>query len=98
VNWGWLITRYNISSLDFDPKYHLDKVNFNKNLLKKYAKEKNDENFEKEIDSQLWSEYFSNVSREKILSKTIYYETANYDAENASRYTLAPDTVSTNED
>ncbi|GHV43869.1 hypothetical protein FACS1894180_4260 [Bacteroidia bacterium] len=82
LNWGGIITHYNISCADFDVEYHLYNVEFNRNLLKKHAD--NNEALLEKINNQIWAEYFSNSRREQFLSKIIYYETVNYDAKNAA--------------
>ena len=73
INWGGIITRYNINQSNFDLNYHIDNINFNEKILIKYAKEKGEQ---KDIDYIIYR-LPSDALRDNFLSKTLYYETIN---------------------
>ncbi|KMQ68035.1 beta-carotene 15,15'-monooxygenase [Chryseobacterium sp. FH2] len=70
VNWGGMITYYNMQRKDFDLDYHKREFYFNKKELLKYAEEKHDEKLRKEILLQVQPQ-----KNESFLSQVIYYQT-----------------------
>jgi hypothetical protein len=74
INWGEIITRYNITKADFDVNYHIYSIDFNENFMKKYIEAKGDTAMQNAINNHIWSIYKSNSDNEKFLSKTLYYE------------------------
>ena len=72
INWGGIITRYNITKTNFDLNYHIHSIDYNENILKKYAEEQGDESTVNLIDEKLFLKYNSG---KEFLSKKLYYET-----------------------
>ena len=70
INWGGIITRYNMAQNNFDINYHIQSINFNEKILIKYAKEESDR--EQVIDA---INSHVNEYQAKFLSKKLYYET-----------------------
>lgn len=75
VNWGGIITRYNMSKENFDIDYHVEKIDFNYKILLQYVEEKGRETDVDKIYNRLYYEYFDKNNRSKLLSKNVYYET-----------------------
>jgi len=71
INWGGIITRYNMTRSHFDIDYHIHNINYNEKLLIKFSEEKG--NKEKVID-QIKSLHIDDF-KENFLSKKLYYET-----------------------
>lgn len=70
INWGGIITSYNMDRKDFDLDYHFREFFFNKKQLLEYADEKQNKNLRKEIIQKIeWRK------KESTLSKAIYYQT-----------------------
>jgi len=75
INWGEIITHYNITKSDFDLDYHINKVDFNEKILIKYAEEKGDETTVNSINNRLLKKFYSRKEEPvKFLSKKLYYE------------------------
>ena len=76
INWGGIITRYNMNQSHFEIDYHIEKLNFNDKILIKYAEEKGDTATVGFIYSRLPEKYYSNRHEPvKFLSKNLYYAT-----------------------
>ena len=71
INWGGIVTRYNITRSNFDIDYHIHQIDYNETILLKYAKEEDDK--EKVIDAIY--DLHINELQAKFLSKKLYYET-----------------------
>jgi len=69
INWGGIITRYNITKDRFCIDYHINEINYNEKIIMKYA--------EPTIMfyDHLARKYDSENNRAKFLSKILYYET-----------------------
>ena len=74
VNWGGIITRYNMSKEKFDVYYHTYYIDFNEDMLVQYA-EKNEPKALDTIYSRLYYKYFDTDTRSQFLSKKLYFET-----------------------
>ena len=76
INWGGIITRYNMTKTDFDLHYHIYSIDYNEKILKKYAEEKGDKSTVDSINDNLFMTYYSGKEEPvKFLSKKLYYET-----------------------
>lgn len=69
INWGGIITSYNLKTANFNLDYHEREINFNENQLLKYAEIKNDNDLKERVLSKI-KEHKS----DKILSRNLYYE------------------------
>ncbi|GHV56509.1 hypothetical protein FACS1894182_03220 [Bacteroidia bacterium] len=74
INWGEIITRYNITKPNFDVNYHLSGIDFNERFLIKQAEEKGDTFLENVVSNRIDSIYNNDSNSEKFLSKKLYYE------------------------
>ncbi|SDJ89082.1 DUF4153 domain-containing protein [Chryseobacterium jejuense] len=70
INWGGFITSQNITSKNFDLRYHWTSVNFNSESLMKYADEKNNQELKRDLQNKIKAE-----KSKSFLSKIIYYQT-----------------------
>jgi len=70
INWGGIITRYNMTRSHFDIDYHIHQINYNETILLKNAK---DEDREKVINA-IYNLHINELHT-KFLSKKLYYET-----------------------
>ncbi|MDR1761745.1 MAG: DUF4173 domain-containing protein [Bacteroidales bacterium] len=75
INWGGIITRYNMSKENFDIDYHVEKIDFNYKLLLQYAEGKGYKSDVSNIHRRLYNEYLYGNEHLQFLSKKLYYET-----------------------
>jgi len=70
INWGGIVTAYNMKSTDFAGEFHQNSINFSEKKLFEYARKKQNVDLEKEILKKV------NSNKQKsFLSKVLFYET-----------------------
>jgi len=72
VNWGGIITSYNIERKDFSENYHLTAINYNERILLDYAEKNHDSEMEKQLKERIKS-----YQKESFFSKILFYESIN---------------------
>lgn len=69
INWGGIITSYNMKREDFAINFHLNGIDFSERKLLEYANSKNDEHLKQEVLKKI-----AEKQESSFLSKTLYYE------------------------
>jgi hypothetical protein len=75
INWGGIITRYNMNRSNFDLDYHIHQIHYNETILLKQAKDEDDR---EKVMNAIY-ELNDHELQAKFLSKKIYYETIRID-------------------
>ena len=73
INWGGMITKYNLSKSSFDTNYLLNNVEFNDKEMLEFTKSKGLTDDYKAIVEKV-----KNYQKQSFLSKSLYYETIDY--------------------
>lgn len=73
LNWGGIITQYNLKQSHFDLNYLLNEVHLNEKDLLDYAKKHDNKSLENEVVHKIKSK-----QRSQFLSKVLYYETVRF--------------------
>jgi len=73
LNWGGIITQYNLKQSQFDLNYLLNEVHLNEKDLLEYAQQHDNKPLENEVVHKIRSK-----QRDQFLSKVLYYETVRF--------------------